>query len=236
MQLFYQENITPPYITLGSEESRHLIKVLRKKTGDTVEVTDGHGNLYHCQITALENKEVQLEIKNQEVQNKPKHHIHLAIAPTKNSDRMEWMIEKATEIGFDEITLIETENSERSRLKIDRLKRKIISACKQSLKCHFPQIHQLEDFKSFLDKSVNLKAEKFIAYVDKNHRNHLINAASASKNYLVLIGPEGDFNTSEIRLAMDKDFIPVSLGLSRLRTETAGLAAIHILQLIREQE
>ncbi len=236
MQLFYQENISPPIITLGAEESRHLIKSLRKKVGDSVEVTDGKGSLYHCTITEIGNRETKLNVESHVLQPRPAHHIHLVIAPTKSPDRMEWMVEKAAEIGFDELSLIQTDNSERIRLKLDRLEKKIISACKQSLKYHFPVLNGLKRFEELIESSKDFMGQKFIAYVDENHRDHLINLAEPSKEYMILIGPEGDFSPKEIRIAIDNGFAPASLGSSRLRTETAGLASVHILQLVQEQK
>ncbi|MDN3203441.1 16S rRNA (uracil(1498)-N(3))-methyltransferase [Algoriphagus sediminis] len=236
MQLFYQENITPPNITLDAEESRHLVKVLRKRVGDSVEVTDGKGTLHHCKVSEIGKREATLQIENQTVFPKSNHFIHLVIAPTKSPDRMEWLVEKAAEIGFDELSLIQTENSERSRLKLDRLEKKVVSACKQSLKYYFPRINDLKEFSEFLDNSSDFSGQKFIAYVDDNHTDHLINLAKPSGEYMILIGPEGDFTPKEINLATESGFAPVSLGSARLRTETAGLASVHILQLIQEQK
>ncbi|GGF31535.1 16S rRNA (uracil(1498)-N(3))-methyltransferase [Echinicola rosea] len=234
MQLFYQKDV--PHsgnITLTPDESKHLVKVLRKSIGDEVSLTDGKGHLFTCKITKCDLRKAELSIIEQKETPPPDHHIHLAIAPTKNTDRMEWMLEKITEIGFSELTFIKTANSERSFLKPDRLEKKMISACKQSIKTHFPIINPLTSFEELLDiRDHDETQQKFIAYVDENHSHHLFDLAKKKGAYLVLIGPEGDFSPEEINKAIAKGFIPVSLGKSRLRTETAGLSAVHTLSLL----
>lgn len=230
MQLFFQENSKPPHITLEADESKHLCRVLRKKQGDKVFVTNGAGSLYECVILEANPKQTSLTvIKTTEVEEES-FHIHLAIAPTKSPDRMEWLVEKITEIGFHELTLLETMNSERSYLKTDRLEKKIISACKQSLKYRIPCLHQISKLDQILYSSEFEGYQKFIAYVDDKHDHHLFDSAEAKGKYLILIGPEGDFDPIEIQKAFDAGFKPVSLGKARLRTETAGLAAVQMLQ------
>lgn len=232
MQLFFQQHISPPTITLEPEESKHLTRVLRKREGDTIHITDGEGNLYECKLTDANPKKSILQVVSSEQVPADDFYIHLAIAPTKSPDRMEWMIEKITEIGFHELTLLSTMNSERSFLKTERLHKKMISACKQSLKYHTPKINQTIDFKSLINNSEFNDFEKFIAYVDENHDHHLLDLAKPKGKYVILIGPEGDFDPKEIQEAMDQNFQPISLGKSRLRTETAGLAAIQMLQIL----
>ncbi|WP_268036223.1 16S rRNA (uracil(1498)-N(3))-methyltransferase [Algoriphagus sp. PAP.12] len=232
MQLFFQQHISPPTIILEPEESKHLTRVLRKREGDTIHITDGEGNLYECKLTDANPKKSILQVLSSEQVPADDFYIHLAIAPTKSPDRMEWMIEKITEIGFHELTLLSTMNSERSFLKTERLQKKMISACKQSLKYHTPKINQTLDFKSFITNSEFDDFEKFIAYVDENHAHHLMDLAKPKRKYVILIGPEGDFDPKEIQEAMDQNFQAVSLGKSRLRTETAGLAAIQMLQIL----
>lgn len=232
MQLFFQQHISPPTITLEPEESKHLTRVLRKREGDTIHITDGEGNLYECKLTDANPKKSILQVVSSEQVPADDFYIHLAIAPTKSPDRMEWMIEKITEIGFHELTLLSTINSERSFLKTERLQKKMISACKQSLKYHTPKINQTLDFKSFITNFEFDDFEKFIAYVDENHAHHLMDLAKPKRKYVILIGPEGDFDPKEIQEAMDQNFQAVSLGKSRLRTETAGLAAIQMLQIL----
>ena len=232
MQLFFQHGIIPPTINLEPEESKHLTRVLRKSEGDLVHITDGEGNLYECRLTDANPKKSVLQVISSERIPADDFHIHLAIAPTKSPDRMEWMIEKITEIGFHELTLLSTMNSERSFLKTERLHKKMISACKQSLKFHTPKINQTIDFKELIENPVFGEFQKLIAYVDENHDHHLMDLAKPKGNYLILIGPEGDFDPKEIELALSKGFKPVSLGKSRLRTETAGLAAVQMLQVL----
>ncbi|MDR7129642.1 16S rRNA (uracil1498-N3)-methyltransferase [Algoriphagus sp. 4150] len=230
MQLFFQENITPPLITLEPDESKHLCRVLRKKQGDHVFVTNGAGLLFECVILEANPKKTSLKVLNTTEVEEDSFHIHLAIAPTKSPDRMEWMVEKITEIGFHELTLLQTVNSERSYLKTDRLEKKIISACKQSLKYRIPTLHPIAKLDEILGSGEFEDYQKFIAYVDEHHEQHLFDIAESRGKYLVLIGPEGDFDPVEIQKALDMGFKPVSLGKARLRTETAGLAVIQMLQ------
>ena len=232
MQLFFQENITPPLVTLDPDESKHLTRVLRKKQGDLISLTNGQGELFECVILEANPAKTTLKVVKTIEVPKEEFYIHLAIAPTKSPDRMEWMVEKITEIGFHELTLLETMNSERSYLKTDRLEKKIISACKQSLKYRIPTVNPITGLDSILESNKFEGFQKFIAYVDEHHDHHLFDSAKAKGKYLVLIGPEGDFDPSEIKKALDNGFQPVSLGRSRLRTETAGLAAVEMLQLI----
>lgn len=232
MQLFFQENINPPLITLEPDESKHLTRVLRKKQGDPISITNGKGELFECVIVEADQKKTTLKVLHSSTVPKDNFHIHLAIAPTKSPDRMEWMVEKITEVGFHELTLLETMNSERSFLKTDRLAKKMISACKQSLKFRIPEIHPIQKLENLMDSKEYDDFEKFIAYVDENHDHHLFDLAKPEKKYLILIGPEGDFDPKEIEKAIASGFKPISLGRSRLRTETAGLAAVEILQVL----
>ncbi|GAB2501064.1 16S rRNA (uracil(1498)-N(3))-methyltransferase [Algoriphagus taiwanensis] len=232
MQLFFQETITEPITYLNEEESKHLIRVLRKQKGDQLNLTDGKGNLYQGIILESHPKKASIQITGKTEAEKDDFLIHLAIAPTKSPDRMEWMVEKITEIGFHELTLLECKNSERTHLKTDRLEKKIISACKQSLKLRIPELHPTIKLSSFLSSPELERYHKFIAYVDENHSNHLLDLAKPGEKYLILIGPEGDFDPIEIKEALSFGFKPVSLGKSRLRTETAGLAAVQMLQVL----
>lgn len=232
MQLFFQETITEPITYLSEEESKHLIRVLRKQKGDQLNLTDGKGTLYHGYILESHSKKASIQITGKIEAEKEDFHIHLAIAPTKSPDRMEWMVEKITEIGFHELTLLECKNSERTHLKTDRLEKKIIAACKQSLKLRIPELHPTIKFSSFLSSPELEGYHKFIAYVDENHTNHLLDLAKPGEKYLILIGPEGDFDPIEIKEALSFGFKSVSLGKSRLRTETAGMVAVQMLQVL----
>ena len=230
MQLFFQESITSPITYLTEEESKHLVRVLRKKKGDQILVTDGKGMLYTCVLDQADPKKASLTVLSSKEAEIDPFYIHLAIAPTKSPDRMEWMVEKITEIGFHELTLLDTMHGERSFLKIDRLQKKIISACKQSIKWRTPAVNGTTKLSDLLKSGDFANYQKFIAYVDENHTHHLLDLAKAGGKYLILIGPEGDFDPKEIQLAFAHGFQAVSLGKSRLRTETAGLAAIQMLQ------
>ena len=232
MQLFFQDKISEPITTLSEEESKHLIRVLRKKQGDPITLTDGKGMIYESVILDANPKKASLKILSKTEAEVDSFCIHLAIAPTKNPDRMEWMVEKITEIGFHELTLIETMNSERSFLKTDRLQKKIISACKQSIKFRTPKLNPNIKFNDLIKSNEFNDFQKFIAYVDEDQKHHLMDLADPGKKYLILIGPEGDFDPKEIQLAFQSGFQAVSLGKSRLRTETAGLSAVQMFQVV----
>jgi 16S rRNA (uracil1498-N3)-methyltransferase len=232
MQLFFQENIERPLTYLDEEESKHLIRVLRKKQGDSIRLTNGKGQVFEGVVSEANPKRAVLNILSVEDVPEDGFYIHLAIAPTKSPDRMEWMVEKISEIGFHELTLLETINSERSFLKTDRLQKKMISACKQSLKYRTPTIKATTKLSELFKAGEFDDFQKFIAYVDEDHENHLFDVALPNKRYLILVGPEGDFDAKEIQTALDNGFVPISLGKSRLRTETAGLTAVQILQVI----
>lgn len=230
MNLFYLPGISDSQLQLDEAESQHVLKVLRYEIGDELQITDGKGGLYHCSIVSITGKICTLGVTRKELKPQPDYHIHIALAPTKSSDRTEWFIEKATEIGIQEISFIQTQNSERPRINIERMQRVSISALKQSGQVWLPEIHELNNFASIL----HAKAEqKFIAYVDKNKSTeHLINQAIKNKRYIVLIGPEGDFNPKEIQEALTSGFQSISLGINTLRTETAALVACHTLNLV----
>lgn len=207
-----------------------MLKVLRYQVGDELPVTDGKGTLYICSISSTSGRTCSLDIIRKEFKPKPDHHIHIAVAPTKSSDRTEWFVEKATELGIQEITFIQTHHSERSRINADRMQRVAISAIKQSGQVWLPVIHDLTEFKTILKTEVE---QKFIAAVDtENPAHHLLEQASKHKRYLVLIGPEGDFSSVELHEATKSGFKQVNLGVNILRTETAALAACHTLNLL----
>jgi len=233
MDLFYQPAIPDGVTYLDTDESRHCVKVLRRKTGDTITVTDGAGFFYEVVITMPDPRQCFFEIRNKTQPPKKDHFIHIAISPTKNADRIEWFVEKATELGVDKITLMECRNTERTFIKTDRLRKVAVSAMKQSLKATLPAISDhLLQFTEVIDFCE--EKEKCIAYVDSANDLHLKDAVGRGSSYCVLIGPEGDFSPEELRSAMASRFTKVSLGSARLRTETAGLAACHVLNLINE--
>ena len=230
MQLFYEPEAVQGDFILNKEEATHCIKVLRKKAGDQIHVTDGKGHGYTCIISDDNIKKCLLRVVDTELQPKPSRYRHIAIAPTKNLDRMEWFVEKAVEIGIDELSFIICDNSERKVLKTDRLEKKAVSAMKQSLKYQLPQLNEAVPFTRWI-KGLDAIPHKFIAYVDFDNPKQLIHCLADDGAYLVLIGPEGDFSEKELTLALENAFEKVSLGNSRLRTETAGMVACHILNL-----
>ena len=229
-QLFYAPDITT-IPELPEEESLHCICVLRLKTGDPVTITDGKGFIYHAIIENAHPKHCQVYIKKHEKQ-KPfwDFRIHIAVAPTKNMDRMEWFVEKATEIGIDAITFLCCRHSERKEIKLQRLRKTAISAMKQSLKATIPQIDEIIDFQKFI--SQNLNGIRLIATCTDDQRQLIKNIYTPQQDALILIGPEGDFSQTEMMAARAAGFTPVSLGETRLRTETAALMACHTIHLL----
>jgi 16S rRNA (uracil1498-N3)-methyltransferase len=230
VNLFYQPLIPNGVRYLDEEESRHCVKVLRKNQGDSIRLTDGKGLFYDAIIRKADSKQCTFDITSDQESPKRNFSIHLAISPTKNADRLEWFVEKATEFGIDKITPIHCQHTERTYFKADRLEKVAVSAMKQSLKATLPVIQALTDFQALIKSSS--EEQRFIAFVDSNNPNHLLRLASPHASYLVVIGPEGDFSSEELGLALNAGFIKVSLGDSRLRTETAGIAACHILNLV----
>ena len=228
MQLFYSSNIdesSREYV-FDKNESRHIIRVLRKKLGDVVQITDGLGTLFEGEITNANDKRCAVNITKHSCFQKPwNYYLHIAIAPTKNNDRFEWFLEKATEIGIDEITPIICERSERKVIKLGRLEKIIQSASKQSLKYHFPKLNAPVLFREFITSSFN--GSLFIAHCENMQQQSLKSQLLKGVDTTLLIGPEGDFSMREIETALASNFKPVSLGKSRLRTETAGLVAVH---------
>lgn len=231
MILFYQPEITEGVVHLDEEESRHCIKVLRKNSGDLIHITDGKGSFYDALITKADARQCEFSVKEKKPQTARRYRIHIAISPTKNADRIEWFVEKAVELGVDEITLMDCDKTERSHIKSSRLQKVAVSAMKQSLKAFLPVVNDMTPFSDVLKTK---RASGFIAYVDASNPLHLRQAAAGFQDALLLIGPEGDFSKEELSHALNAGFQKVSLGPSRLRTETAGMAACHILNLIHE--
>ena len=230
MNLFYTPTITEPITTLPEDESKHIIRVLRKSLGDNVYFTDGKGFMYFCKIIDSNVKKCRVEIIEKNLGgDKRNFKLHIAIAPTKNITRFEWFLEKCTEIGIEEITPVITEHSERKDLKIVRLNKVLTSAMKQSLKSNHPILNDKTSFKDFISRPFS--GVKFIAYIDSEVTLELVNAYERGTNALVLIGPEGGFCSEEVDKAMSNGFIPVKLGNSRLRTETAGVFACTTISL-----
>jgi 16S rRNA (uracil1498-N3)-methyltransferase len=234
MHRFYCPDIADT-LTLGEEDSKHCVRVMRMAEGDTIEVVDGNGTLYTCRITMAHPKRCAIEVLDKEVQ--PPHWGHrivLAIAPTKNLDRIEWLVEKCVEMGIDRIIPLRCHNSERTVLKTERLKKIMVAAMKQSLKATLPQLDEMTPLEQVVAEP--FEGTRCIAYCDallpREQRRTLADVYRPGSDVMVLIGPEGDFSPDEVQAATTAGFIPVTLGESRLRTETAGLmavAAIHAL-------
>lgn len=228
MLLFYQSDIEKTPI-LSEEDSRHCVKVLRKNVKDKIHVVDGVGGLFECEITKAHEKKCEIRILSIKREfDKRNLYLHIAIAPTKNADRIEYFIEKCVEIGVDEITLIQTKHSERKNQKTERLEKIAISAMKQSLKAYLPKINELVDFEKFVS-SVKIES-KFVAHLTDVSKP-LKEVVTDKKEVLLMIGPEGDFSKEEIMLAQNSGFQVVTLGKSRLRTETAGVVACTIVNI-----
>ena len=234
MQLFYNSTIseTEKLFVFDKEESKHIIKVLRKKESDILFVTNGLGVLFKTEIALASDSKCTVNILSFEKQEPSRYHLHLAVAPTKMNERYEWFLEKATEIGIQEITPIICEHSERKVIKTDRFQKIIESAMKQSLHYYMPKLNEPISFKEFIKK--DFSGQKFIAHCEETDKKSLKKEVTIKEDILILIGPEGDFSVKEIQMALDNTFIPVSLGETRLRTETAALVACHSVVLLNE--
>ena len=228
MNLFYQPNIneTSKEVSFDKEESRHIAKVLRRVEGDSINLTNGKGFFFEAKLTNTNPKKCSATIMNVEKQSPLPYQLHLAVAPTKLNDRFEWFLEKATEIGITEITPIICDHSERKVINQERYDKIIQSALKQSLKAYLPTLNAAIPFKNFLalEHSEDIKC---IAHCENSDRQTLKSVIQKDKSILILIGPEGDFSSNEIKKAISRHITPISLGSSRLRTETAAILACH---------
>lgn len=230
MQLFFVPNIDGELANLPEDEARHCVQVLRKRAGETIHLVDGAGYFYEAILLEADRKHCTVQIQSRRRQDDRSYYLHLAVAPTKQVERFEWLLEKATEIGVDEITPLACERSERDRLRADRLEKVLVSAMKQSLQARLPKLNPLTPFVPFI-RSVK-QDQRFIAYVDPEQKNYLSGNCKPGAGVCILIGPEGDFHPGEVRSALEAGFHPVSLGPNRLRTETAGVAAVHTVSLL----
>lgn len=232
--IFYAPNIATDN-RLSEEESQHAVKVLRLVDGDQIELVDGQGGYYTAEIVFPHPKHCEVRILSKVENFHPQPvHIHIAIAPTKNMDRLEWFAEKVTEIGVGEITPLLCDHSERKVVKCDRLEKILVSAMKQSKKAFLPILNEMTSFKDFV-KNHN-GSDCYIAHCYEQDKRVLCKEYQAGRNAVVLIGPEGDFSEEEVRQALNVGYIPISLGESRLRTETAGVVACHTVQLINQMK
>lgn len=234
MQLFFNPNISEntSQITFSKEESRHIVKVLRKSVGDILHITNGKGWLFTSELMTSDIKSCSVVVTSKVLQPKRNYQLHLAVAPTKMNDRFEWFLEKATEIGIDTITPIICDHNERKIIKLDRFEKILQSAMKQSLNCYLPKLNEAIPFKEFINKTFT--GQRFIAHCDETHRTSLKHELRAKTDVLILIGPEGDFSVKEIEMAIQNKFIPVTLGETRLRTETAAIVACHTVAYVNE--
>ncbi|MFT5714207.1 MAG: 16S rRNA (uracil1498-N3)-methyltransferase [Flavobacterium sp.] len=235
MQLFYNPNIdeTTETFSFGKEESKHVIKVLRKKDSDTLFVTNGSGYLFETEITLASDSKCTVKVISFEKKPASKFHLHLAVAPTKMNDRYEWFLEKATEIGVNEITPIICDRSERKVIKNDRFDKIILTAMKQSNDLYLPKLNEAVTFKEFLKREND--GLKLIAHCEETDKKTLKQVLKPNESVTMLIGPEGDFSEKEIALATEKKYVPVSLGNTRLRTETAAIVACHSIVFFNEE-
>ncbi len=222
--------------TLNEDESKHCIRVLRLTDGDKIILIDGSGGWYEARITDNNAKRCKVNITETKKEfGKRSIHLHIAVAPTKNMDRLEWFIEKAVEIGIDEISIPACHNSERTIVKSERLNKAAIAAIKQSIKAYLPKINELTDFKKFIASAAEFKGQKFIAHCYKNEiKPHLKTLYKKGEDVLILIGPEGDFSVDEVKIAVNNGFKEISLGTGRLRTETAAVYACTVINILNE--
>lgn len=235
MHLFYTPDITTDTYTLNEEESKHCVRVLRLNEGDKIQLIDGKGGWYEAEIIDNNPKRCSVKIIDTKKEvGKRNWQLHIAIAPTKSMDRLEWFVEKATEMGIDEVSLINSVNSERNIVKTERIQKVAISAIKQSLKAYLPKINEVVNLKILIAQAKDFKGEKFIAHCQSTGLPHIKTHYTPKQNALVLIGPEGDFTIEEVKLALDNGFKEISLGESRLRTETAALYACAALNVLNE--
>lgn len=232
MQLFYDPSLdnSVKQFTFSPEESKHIVRVLRKMEGDMLQITNGKGHLFEAEILLPDPKKCVAQIISRIKAIPKRYSLHMAVAPTKMNDRYEWLLEKATEIGVDEITPIICEHSERKTIKLERMERVIQSAMKQSLQTILPKLNPPISYNEFLEKE--FLGLKFIAHCHNGEKMELKRRVIADMDVVILIGPEGDFSKGEVDLAREKGFVPISLGNNRLRTETAAIVACSTVSII----
>ena len=236
MQLFYNPDITEvsKQFSFNKEESKHIAKVLRKKEGDTLNITNGKGWLFKAEITLIRQNKCSVKVISKELKPKRGYNLHLAVAPTKMNDRYEWFLEKAMEIGVHEITPVICDHSERKVVKLERYERVLLSAMKQSLHLSFPKLNEPVSFQEFMDRP--LKGSMLIAHCEHvMEKPYLQKKVHPWQAVNILIGPEGDFSQEEIKSALSHGWEQISLGESRLRTETAAIVACHTVAMVNQE-
>jgi len=233
VHIFYTPDIenSATHYELSEEESKHCIRVLRLTTGKVIRLIDGRGGVFECEIVEAHPKRTRvLVISFNQHSNIRSYNLHMVVAPTKSIERFEWFLEKATEIGVDEITPIICEHSERKDIKLDRLNKIVIAAMKQSQQYFLPKLNESIKLGDFFKE--NLEGRKFIAHCIDNEKDDLRSSLKHSEHSVILIGPEGDFTPDEITQAIAAEYTPITLGRTRLRTETAGVVACVEVSLI----
>ncbi len=235
MQLFYNPHLTEltENFTFDREESKHIVKVLRKREGDILYVTNGLGFLFEAEITIGMDTKCHVKIISAKKQKPMDYQLHLVVAPTKMNDRYEWFLEKVTEIGVTTITPIICDRSEKKHVKSDRFEKIIQSAAKQSLQSYFPKLNEAVSFKDFLKSNTNI-GTLLIAHCEESNKKSLKEMIKKGNEITLLIGPEGDFSENEIKLAIEKGYLPVTLGETRLRTETAAIVGCHSVAFVNQ--
>ena len=235
MNVFYLPDAREGNVSFPEEESKHIVRVLRMREGDTFCVTNGKGSLFDAELIDAHPKRAMANLLNRrDGYDNRAFKLSIAIAPTKLNERTEWFLEKATEIGIDEIKLFASYHSERRVVNVDRFKKIVVAAMKQSVKSNMPIIEEMQTFENLVRQ--DFSGQKFIAWIDEEVKDQLCNLYDKGSDVLVLIGPEGDFSKDEVELAKANGFVPVSLGEARLRTETAAIVACHTIQLINQMK
>ena len=235
MNVFYLPDAREGNVSFPEEESKHIVRVLRMREGDTFCVTNGKGSLFDAELIDAHPKRAMANLSNRrDGYDNRAFKLSIAIAPTKLNERTEWFLEKATEIGIDEIKLFASYHSERRVVNVDRFKKIVVAAMKQSVKSNMPIIEEMQTFENLVRQ--DFSGQKFIAWIDEEVKDQLCNLYDKGSDVLVLIGPEGDFSKDEVELAKANGFVPVSLGEARLRTETAAIVACHTIQLINQMK
>jgi 16S rRNA (uracil1498-N3)-methyltransferase len=228
MHSFFAEHISHQIISLNEEESMHASRVLRLQSGDKIILLDGKGSRAEAIIQEPHHKKCTVQVSADVYhEEKPSQALHIAMAPTKNIDRFEWFLEKATEIGISRITPLLTSNSERKVINTERLHKILLAAMKQSQRLYLPSLDELTPIRNFLEMT-DLSAQRMIAHCEESEKLFYTQEINQQQSLCLLIGPEGDFSTTEIEQAINKGFKPVSLGKARLRTETAGVYAVSL--------
>ena len=235
MNVFYLPDAREGNVSFPEEESKHIVRVLRMREGDTFCVTNGKGSLFDAELIDAHPKRAMANLSNRrDGYDNRAFKLSIAIAPTKLNERTEWFLEKATEIGIDEIKLFASYHSERRVVNVERFKKIVVAAMKQSVKSNMPIIEEMQTFENLVRQDFH--GQKFIAWIDEEVKDQLCNLYDKGSDVLVLIGPEGDFSKDEVELAKANGFVPVSLGEARLRTETAAIVACHTIQLINQMK